>query len=170
MFSTFFISQRAISANITNMTKAQAKTWCENYMNSSPAFLACQDIPNTNSTRAIEICVMDILVSENCDQIFSVNYFIYIYRLYSICIWWSFFSYTKQTTNSTVFAAAPREIMKAGCLKEIARNDTLLNVTKNGEKIADKILSIACPGECSGHGVCTKGIIKKLRFIIYYYY
>lgn len=63
----FCISQRAISANITNMTETQAKTWCKNYMNSSPAFLACQDIPNTNSTRAIEICVMDILVSENSD-------------------------------------------------------------------------------------------------------
>lgn len=69
-----------------------------------------------------------------------------------------------QSTNSTVFAAAPRESMKAGCLKEIAKNDTLLNVTKNGEKIADKILSIACPGECSGHGVCKKGIIKKFLF------
>lgn len=45
------------------MTKAQAKIWCENYMNSSLAFLACQDIPNTNSTRAIEICMLDILVS-----------------------------------------------------------------------------------------------------------
>lgn len=65
LFSTFFfISQRATSVNITIMTNAQAKTWCENYMNSSPTFLACQDIPNINSTRAVEICVMDILASE----------------------------------------------------------------------------------------------------------
>lgn len=64
VFNLFLTSQRATSANITSMTKAQAKTWCENYMNSSPTFLTCQDIPNINSTRAVEICVMDILVSE----------------------------------------------------------------------------------------------------------
>ncbi|XP_065937728.1 von Willebrand factor D and EGF domain-containing protein [Magallana gigas] len=118
-------SKRAISVSNIVMTKAQAKIWCENYMNSSLAFLACQDIPNTNSTRAIEICMLDIL-----------------------------------STNSTVFATAPRESMKASCLKEIARNDTLMNVTKNGEKLAEKILSITCPGECSGHGVCVKGVCQ----------
>lgn len=69
------------------------------------------------------------------------------------------FSYNNQSTNSTVFATAPRESMKASCLKEIARNDTLMNVTKNGEKLAEKILSITCPGECSGHGVCVKGAV-----------
>lgn len=71
------------------------------------------------------------------------------------------FSYTNQTINSTVFATAPRESMKASCLKEIARNDTLMNVTKNGEKLAEKIFSIACPGDCSGHGVCTKGTVTQ---------
>lgn len=60
--------------------------------------------------------------------------------------------------------------MKVGCLKEIVRNDIFLNVIKNGEKIVDKILFIVCFGECSGYGVCIKGIIIKLGFIIYYYY
>lgn len=51
--------------------------------------------------------------------------------------------------------------MKVSCLKEIVRNDIFLNVIKNGEKIVDKILFIVCFGECSGYGVCIKGIIKK---------
>lgn len=71
----FFTLQRAISASNNSMTKAQAKIWCENYMNSSLAFLACQDIPNTNSTRAIEICVLDILVSGILYQILNVHFF-----------------------------------------------------------------------------------------------
>lgn len=58
--------------------------------------------------------------------------------------------------------------MKASCLKEIAQNDTLMNMTKNGEKIADKILSIACPGECNGQGICEKGI-HFLLFAVFYF-
>lgn len=57
----FFNLQRA---PVADMTKTQAKTWCENYMNNSPSFLACKDVPNINSARAVEICVMDIIVSE----------------------------------------------------------------------------------------------------------
>lgn len=76
------------------------------------------------------------------------------------------FSYNNQSTNSTVFATAPRESMKASCLKEIARNDTLLNVTKNGEKLAEKIVSITCPGECSSHGVCVKGAVSQFFYVI----
>lgn len=79
ILQSFFNLQRSTSAHITNMTEAQAKTWCENYMNSSPAFMACQDIPNINSTRAVEICVMDILVSEILNQ--PLNIFLFIDRL-----------------------------------------------------------------------------------------
>lgn len=68
------------------------------------------------------------------------------------------FSYIHQTTNSTVFATAPRESVRRSCLKEIASNDTLKNVTKNGENIADKILSIVL-----GNAVVT-GFVIKVQF------
>lgn len=49
--------------------------------------------------------------------------------------------------------------MRCSCLKEIVSNDIFKNVIKNGENIVDKILFIVCFGECSGYGVCNKGII-----------
>lgn len=44
------------------MTKAEAEVWCEDFMNQSPGYVSCKDVPNVDHERAIEICVLDILV------------------------------------------------------------------------------------------------------------
>lgn len=44
------------------MTKAEAEVWCQDYMDQSPGYVACKDVPNIDHERAIEICVLDILV------------------------------------------------------------------------------------------------------------
>lgn len=62
-----------------------------------------------------------------------------------------------KASNTTIFASAPRESVKTQCLTEISQNETLRNMYENGESIAKKILDVACPDECSNHGVCMEG-------------
>lgn len=44
------------------MTKPEAESWCQDFMNQSPGYVACKDVPNVDQSRAVEICVLDILV------------------------------------------------------------------------------------------------------------
>ncbi|XP_062599868.1 von Willebrand factor D and EGF domain-containing protein-like [Saccostrea cucullata] len=60
-------------------------------------------------------------------------------------------------TNSTLFASAPRESLKTSCLKELDQNETLRNTSENGENLAEKIFSLACPNDCSDNGICRNG-------------
>lgn len=46
------------------MTEPQAKTWCKNFMGKSAAYKACQTIPKMNSESAVDVCVLDIMVSK----------------------------------------------------------------------------------------------------------
>lgn len=57
------------------MTKAEAEIWCKDYMNQSPGYVACEQVPNVDHERAIEICVLDIMV-KNCTVEFYRCYFI----------------------------------------------------------------------------------------------
>lgn len=49
------------------MTKAEAEIWCQDYMNQSPGYVACKDVPNVDHERAVEICVLDILATNSTD-------------------------------------------------------------------------------------------------------
>lgn len=49
------------------MTEPQAKTWCKNFMGKSAAYKACQTIPKMNSESAVDVCVLDIMVSKTFD-------------------------------------------------------------------------------------------------------
>ena len=44
------------------MTKTEAESWCQDFMNQSPGYVACKDVSNVDQSRAVEICVLDILV------------------------------------------------------------------------------------------------------------
>lgn len=44
------------------MTEPKAKLWCEQFLNDSAGAVACKSIPKTNTKRAVEICVLDIIV------------------------------------------------------------------------------------------------------------
>lgn len=45
------------------MTRQEAEAWCQEFMNQSPGYIACKDVPNVDHARAVEICVLDILVN-----------------------------------------------------------------------------------------------------------
>ena len=44
------------------MTEPEAESWCQDFMNQSPGYVACKDVSNVDQSRAVEICVLDILV------------------------------------------------------------------------------------------------------------
>lgn len=44
------------------MTKPEAEIWCDKFLNDSAGVMACKSIPKTNTKRAVEICVLDIVV------------------------------------------------------------------------------------------------------------
>lgn len=44
------------------MTEAEAMAACNTFMDESPSFKMCRDIPNVNPDIAINTCVLDILV------------------------------------------------------------------------------------------------------------
>lgn len=44
------------------MTEAEARQACMSFMEESPSFKMCKDIPNVNSDIAMNTCVLDILV------------------------------------------------------------------------------------------------------------
>lgn len=52
------------------MTKAEAEIWCKDYMNQSPGYVACEQVPNVDHERAIEICVLDILVKNGIFELY----------------------------------------------------------------------------------------------------
>ena len=49
-------------STIVRMTKTEAESWCQDFMNQSPGYVACKDVSNVDQSRAVEICVLDILV------------------------------------------------------------------------------------------------------------
>lgn len=55
------------------MTKAEAEIWCQDYMNQSPGYVACKDVPNVDHERAVEICVLDVLVK--CYSLFKYIFY-----------------------------------------------------------------------------------------------
>lgn len=44
------------------MTEAEAMSACKTFMDESPSFKMCKDIPNVNPDIAMNTCVLDILV------------------------------------------------------------------------------------------------------------
>ena len=139
------------------MTEPEAKSWCKSFMGKSPGYKACQTIPKINSESAVEVCVLDILVSYNL--CYGLNR-IFVLRKYTNSVWFYIDIYRFfKASNTTIFASAPRESIKSQCLTEISQNETLRNVSENGENIAQKIKTVSCPGECSDHGVCENGEI-----------
>lgn len=67
-------------------------------------------------------------------------------------------------TNSLDWVAETLETLKAACITELQKNDSLHGAGNNGTElsIADQIESIICPGlpECSGKGECVNGTCK----------
>lgn len=140
------------------MTEPQATSWCKSFMGKSAGFNACQTIPKINSGSAVKICVLDILVSY--ESIYDLcRIFLFGVYAYSVRIYMDIYKSVLllKATNTTIFASAPRESVKAQCLTEISQNETLRNFSENGENIAQKIKTVSCPGECSDHGVCENG-------------
>lgn len=63
-----------------------------------------------------------------------------------------------QLTNTTSWAIASREGLKALCFKELSQNNTFQNETENdGVSVMESILSVSCPSECHQRGICENG-------------
>ena len=48
----------------TIMGNAEARKFCKEYMNASKSFQACRKVPDIDSEKAIESCILDIQVIE----------------------------------------------------------------------------------------------------------
>ena len=48
------------------MTEEEARDYCETYMDSSSAFVACKGVPSVPTDASLEICQIDILVRSIC--------------------------------------------------------------------------------------------------------
>lgn len=46
------------------MGNAEARKFCEEYMNASKSFQACREVPDIDPEKAIESCILDIQVIE----------------------------------------------------------------------------------------------------------
>lgn len=46
------------------MSRNEARLFCEKYMNSSKSFQICRGVPDIDSEKAIEACVLDIVVRD----------------------------------------------------------------------------------------------------------
>lgn len=72
-------------------------------------------------------------------------------------------------TNSFEWVEETLETLKAGCITELQKNDSLHVADGNGTElsIADQIGSIICPGlpACYGHGECLNGNFQKTNIL-----
>jgi hypothetical protein len=60
VFYYYYFQQRSVTGQ---MTETDARRFCENYMDQSPGFRKCKNVPNVNPSDSIETCVLDIQVS-----------------------------------------------------------------------------------------------------------
>lgn len=132
-------------------------------MNESAGYKACLGVPNITPKNAIADCVADIRV---------INYFSF-YKWYiswiQICtVIQLFVTFVIKLTNSTSWATASREGLKALCFKELSQNNTFQESTneKNGGSFVESILSVTCPSECHQRGICKNGKIAILLKVV----
>lgn len=73
------------------------------------------------------------------------------------------------TNGSLEWVDNPKEALIDRCISELRVNATLNAESNNTESVADKILSIACPNNCSNIGSCVNGkiLLKHPEPIVY---
>lgn len=79
-----------------------------------------------------------------------------------------FVTFVIKLTNSTSWATASREGLKALCFKELSQNNTFQESTeeKNGGSFVESIISVTCPSECHQRGICKNGKIANLLKVV----
>lgn len=79
-----------------------------------------------------------------------------------------FVTFVIKLTNSTSWATASREGLKALCFKELSQNNTFQESIeeKHGVSLVESILSVTCPSECNERGICKNGKIAILLTVV----
>ena len=74
--------------------------------------------------------------------------------LYDFCI-------CLKTTGLTTWAPRARESVLEKCEYELRTNPVYIE-TDIGRTLADGVLGGMCPGDCSGHGQCSRGVYNYI--------